>query len=199
MGITVSSLLGIEDDSLIPGLQSFPGEVGVSLKDTSVTYIGETNNIVQRLQQHNSGHGSKHTRSQIHRPWALLAYVLGFGGSASKLKAFESQWKTARLQHGGTITTNKIARLESDTHRQNITVYFACLWMRFFSRSLASESVKLDGTQQLFLPSVYKSFCPHRLHLTLSVPVDVELEDFVEPPSPGPLHLRLWTSNHKLF
>ena len=81
----------------------------VSLKDTSVMYIGETNNIVKRLTEHNSG--SKHTCSQIHQPWALLSYaVVGFSGSASKQKAFENIQE--KYYSFGTVDTSQ---LDADT------------------------------------------------------------------------------------
>jgi predicted GIY-YIG superfamily endonuclease len=69
----------------------------VSCRDTSVTYIGETSNLPARIDAHNSGHGSHQTHSEYLRPWAVLAYVVGFEGSVAKRKAFESQWKNLRV------------------------------------------------------------------------------------------------------
>jgi predicted GIY-YIG superfamily endonuclease len=43
-----------------------------SISDPSKTYIGQTVNIGQRLETHNSG-GSIYTKS--HRPWLLVTYV----------------------------------------------------------------------------------------------------------------------------
>ena len=85
--------------------------IAASLKDQTVTYIGETNDLAQRLKRHNSGYGSKQTSSHIHRPWALLAYVVGFSGSVSSRKAFESQWKTARLSHTNGLNADETANL----------------------------------------------------------------------------------------
>ncbi len=60
-----------------------------SLKDTSQTYIGNTENLKQRLETHNSG-GSVHTKQ--YRPWELIAFF----GFKNKLKAtaFEKYLKS---------------------------------------------------------------------------------------------------------
>jgi len=68
----------------------------VSCKNTSVTYIGETHDLSHRIDCHNSGIGSDQTQSVALRPWAVLAFVVGFDGDRNKRKAFESQWKAAR-------------------------------------------------------------------------------------------------------
>ena len=51
-----------------------------SLKDSSKTYIGCTNNLQQRLETHNSG-GSIYTKQNC--PWKLVTYI----GFDSKEKA----------------------------------------------------------------------------------------------------------------
>lgn len=43
-----------------------------SIKDPSKTYIGQTNNLAQRLEKHNSG-ASIYTAD--HRPWQLVTYI----------------------------------------------------------------------------------------------------------------------------
>ena len=43
-----------------------------SLKNSSKTYIGYTNNLKQRLETHNSG-GSIYTKNN--RPWKLVTFV----------------------------------------------------------------------------------------------------------------------------
>ena len=50
----------------------------VSLHKPSFRYIGETVNILSRLNQHNSGHGAVTTIPISWRPYALFAYVSGF-------------------------------------------------------------------------------------------------------------------------
>jgi predicted GIY-YIG superfamily endonuclease len=68
----------------------------VSCRNPMVTYIGETGNLPERIDAHNSGYGSHQTQSHYLRPWAILAYVVGFGHSIKKRKAFEGQWKNRK-------------------------------------------------------------------------------------------------------
>jgi len=60
-----------------------------SLKDSSKTYIGHTDNLKERLETHNSG-GSIHTKED--RPWELVMFF----GFQDKLKAtaFEKYLKS---------------------------------------------------------------------------------------------------------
>lgn len=53
-----------------------------SLKDSTKTYIGKTNNIEQRLQKHNAG-ASIYTCD--FRPWKLVTYI-GFDSEERALK-----------------------------------------------------------------------------------------------------------------
>ena len=59
-----------------------------SIKESTQTYIGYTNNLKERLQTHNSG-GSPHTRK--YRPWKLITFI-GFDSEA-KATAFEKYIK----------------------------------------------------------------------------------------------------------
>lgn len=43
-----------------------------SIKNSQKSYIGYTNNIIERIETHNSG-GSVYTKS--HRPWKLVMYL----------------------------------------------------------------------------------------------------------------------------
>jgi len=105
-----------DTDSLIPAIitirQQFhpfrPADVGIpqelsgycyillSLEDGYTTYIGETNDLLTRLRQHNSGWGSLQTASTQLRPWALLSYVCGFDGSKVHMQRFEREWQQKR-------------------------------------------------------------------------------------------------------
>lgn len=64
----------------------------VSLADTRWTYIGECENMTKRLDEHNRGIGSVQSAPVSLRPWALLAYVVGFDGNEGKRKGFENRW-----------------------------------------------------------------------------------------------------------
>jgi predicted GIY-YIG superfamily endonuclease len=87
----------------------------VSVRHLSVTYIGQTNNLSERLNQHNSGHGSNQTMADNLRPWALLGYVVGFDSNRRQQLAFEAQWKASRVrkqrQLMRRLTANEVADL----------------------------------------------------------------------------------------
>ena len=69
----------------------------LSTRQKNYTYIGTTNCIRSRLQQHNSGNGAVATAPAYLRPFALLAYICGFGGGRRDLRYFiESKWKEKR-------------------------------------------------------------------------------------------------------
>jgi len=64
----------------------------VSTRDIRCMYIGETENIRKRLNQHNSGQGSKYTNNARLRPWALFGYIVGFENRTQR-HLFEQTWK----------------------------------------------------------------------------------------------------------
>jgi predicted GIY-YIG superfamily endonuclease len=68
----------------------------VSCQNTDVTYIGETGFLPKRIDYHNSGYGAEQTASANLRPWAILAYVVGFEGNIKKRKEFEKEWEYER-------------------------------------------------------------------------------------------------------
>jgi hypothetical protein len=55
-------------------------------------YIGSTRNIVMRLERHNQGSGEQQSSNPRFRPYGLLAYISGFGGSNEKYIDFEQAW-----------------------------------------------------------------------------------------------------------
>ena len=85
----------------------------VSVQNHAYTYIGMTNNISTRLQQHNSGNGHAFTTPNRLRPWALLAYIVVFDGNRSQMFAVERIWKSKRdLEYvRGVRCAKRIARL----------------------------------------------------------------------------------------
>lgn len=70
----------------------------VSTRNVGYMYIGQTDNIRKRLNQHNSGHGSKFTNNARLRPWALFGYVQGFQKKSERLN-FEGLWKRRAMEH----------------------------------------------------------------------------------------------------
>ena len=103
----------------------------ISLKTLHYTYIGETKSIVTRLNQHNSGYGSKSTAPANKRPYAVMGYICGFDGNQNKhlRRHIEKAWKQKRdfllsqgmlnpldwLSAGATV----IAELDDDLYRKN--------------------------------------------------------------------------------
>lgn len=68
----------------------------LSIKDQNFTYIGKTNNIRTRIQQHNSGLGSISTEPLHLRPYALFAYICGFDSNTDLMFYIERIWKEKR-------------------------------------------------------------------------------------------------------
>ena len=85
------------------------------VRDFTFSYIGETQNIGVRLNQHNSGFGSETTCPLSLRPYALFAYVCGFEGDRKLRRQFEDMWKTRRdiERRRGIDNVKQIARLAS--------------------------------------------------------------------------------------
>lgn len=77
----------------------------VSCKDNRSTYIGQTNDMLRRLKEHNSGRGSKQTSPDHLRPWGLLAYVVGFEQNTRYMMMFEKKWEQQRQRR---MTQNQL-------------------------------------------------------------------------------------------
>ena len=63
----------------------------MSIRRKTYTYIGETDNIRQRIKQHNSGHGSQSTEPSFLCPFAVIAYICGFNGERTLRRYIERQ------------------------------------------------------------------------------------------------------------
>ena len=64
----------------------------ISTKCYGYMYIGQTKDIRKRLNDHNSGRGSKETNNERLSPWALFGYLYGFGTEDNRVN-FEQRWK----------------------------------------------------------------------------------------------------------
>ena len=64
----------------------------VSTRHLNFVYIGSTYDLVQRRDKHNMGFAATQTAPTWLRPWAVLAYVVGFDGSKPKFVMFECKW-----------------------------------------------------------------------------------------------------------
>ena len=86
----------------------------VSVTHPDVTYIGETSNLCAHINQHNSRSGSLKTSSEELQPWALVAYVAGFGGDVSKRRSFETVWQHKLARLGRNLDLTSKADLAAD-------------------------------------------------------------------------------------
>jgi predicted GIY-YIG superfamily endonuclease len=98
-------------DILLPDDNTGVVYILVSLQNRDVTYIGQTNNLSRRIDQHNTRSGSIQTSSAVLQPWALVAYVSGFGNNKMKRLEFEKQWQAKVHRLGSTLSTNEIVDL----------------------------------------------------------------------------------------
>ena len=107
-----------------------------SLKDKRETYTGETENLCNRLRQHNSGFGSSLTAPIEFRPWSLGAFIVGKRLRDRSIRmAVEKKWREA-IEREGLSNTTALQRIllvrdivrelneydESDEYRYVITV-----------------------------------------------------------------------------
>jgi predicted GIY-YIG superfamily endonuclease len=73
----------------------------MSLKDHSTTYIGQTKNLANRLNQHNGGIGAHATANPYLRPWHCIAFVTGFVEDNQQERIiFEHAWQHQRNTSG---------------------------------------------------------------------------------------------------
>jgi predicted GIY-YIG superfamily endonuclease len=78
----------------------------VSTRNTAYSYIGETQSLTKRLNQHNSGQGPPATNNPVLLPWAIMAYVTGFRTRSDRLR-FEALWKLTARRRRNTSTTGE--------------------------------------------------------------------------------------------
>ena len=64
----------------------------VSIPQPTVTYIGQTQDLHERINQHNKGWTHHWTDSITLRPWACMAYIVGFQSKNQRVY-FESLWQ----------------------------------------------------------------------------------------------------------
>jgi putative endonuclease len=70
-------------------MQAFVYVLGCRHKDRTLTYVGWTNDVARRLNQHNTGKGARTTRGRI---WTLL-YSESF---ATRNEAMSREWHLKR-------------------------------------------------------------------------------------------------------
>ena len=94
----------------------------VSTKNTKFLYIGETNNLGQRIILHSTGKRAGATSWPSLQPWGVLGYVIGFDDRHQRVH-FEAVWKvTCRQQlhqHGSIEGVLHIAHTLVQKHNQH--------------------------------------------------------------------------------
>lgn len=83
-------------DMRLPSLRTGIVYMLVSLRNQEYTYIGKTFHPRTRLYNHNSGYGSSSTQPYHLRPFAVMAYISGFGDDGQLMLAVERKWKQRR-------------------------------------------------------------------------------------------------------
>jgi hypothetical protein len=74
----------------------------LSLKDMASTYIGSTNNLCRRVNEHNSlvGGGAEATRNANLKPWICIAFIYGFSDVKGHKELLERKWFQTRSKRG---------------------------------------------------------------------------------------------------
>jgi predicted GIY-YIG superfamily endonuclease len=100
----------------------------VSTKKPHFEYIGETNNVARRIEQHNSLRGPHVTAQPDLLPFAMHAYIVGFNDKTERMQ-FEAEWKlNNQRRHNVSLTNNgrvdvgidMIAEKNLERHRQGV-------------------------------------------------------------------------------
>ena len=73
----------------------------MSLKDQNTTYIGQTENLMKRICQHNSGIGAYVTADPNLRPWHIIGFITGFEmNNRQERMQIECLWQSRRNLSG---------------------------------------------------------------------------------------------------
>ena len=93
-----------------------------SCSNPHFSYIGQTTNLLQRVRQHQSGHGAIGTADPANRPFALAAYISGLGSYHTAMRmSLERQWRHYRNQLANDDVFNIIQQGERIVMDQNLT------------------------------------------------------------------------------
>ena len=97
----------------------------VSTKDTTKTYIGQTMDLIKRLNQHNTGYGTEFTRQINFRPWIIYAFISGFEKNRTLMLSVEHEWKSCHDYIGslGERNPKEFARIASTILQSNQGVH----------------------------------------------------------------------------
>ena len=75
----------------------------VSVRDFDRDYVGQTENIVRRFDEHQRGYGARATSNPYYRPYCVAAYICGLSHmDKTQRESLERQWK---LYNRGTLAS----------------------------------------------------------------------------------------------
>ena len=75
----------------------------VSVRDFDRDYVGQTENIVRRFDEHQRGYGARATSNPYYRPYCVAAYICGLSHmDKTQRESLERQWK---LYNKGTLAS----------------------------------------------------------------------------------------------
>ncbi len=94
----------------------------VSCRDFDRDYIGQTENISRRFDEHRSGRGSKGTANPYYHPYAVAAYICGMSHMGTREREhFECRWKQKNIHQINNGNTDLMTRIEQG--RSLVTFY----------------------------------------------------------------------------
>ena len=92
----------------------------ISLRNRNFTYIGQTENIVQRFRKHQSGRGAVGTERVEDQPFAVAGYITGLVHyNKAQRMGLEQQWRHYRNQLVNDDVFNIISQGERLVNDQN--------------------------------------------------------------------------------
>jgi predicted GIY-YIG superfamily endonuclease len=84
----------------------------ISISQPTTTYIGQTQNLHRRINQHNKGWTRHWTNNITLRPWTCMAYVIGFQSQHHRLY-FETLWQNLVQQSYPNLSATPIQVLQT--------------------------------------------------------------------------------------
>lgn len=140
-------------DQWIPDVNSGFVYLLISTPQPEQMYVGTTENLAVRINQHNRGYGSEGTACSDYLPWAVAAYMSGMSNfSRSERMAIENEWQQRNMrsieyghrnleqmiENGRALVTEHNEYNEGSEHRQMNYIVLA-------QRRFALESAEVNG------------------------------------------------------
>lgn len=127
-------------------------------EESSQTYVGASNNPINRLKNHNSNRGAKRTKGQT---WSHVLIVSGFDCKQSCL-SFEAGWKRLSKYRNNKKLANLIDKSDIELKYTNHTVWNRLLDLMFFTYNFTFIGTKFIQNKDLKNPVCH----PDKLTIT---------------------------------